>query len=234
MSWPKPTMRWVRSVRRSARWECSTRLASWSNTPSSLRSKLRNLRPWGSPRPRWRCRRKAPCRTIRRGRSSGGSSRDWPLARVKDERPDVPTWVDGMGGEGWTALAVATKWGATDEALDELGAGGLDARLDEIELAQRQTAARIAWLQRYEYPLPAGGGETGLLMRASNAHSTLAKVHGAAVAALGRSDIPAQWNAAEISRRLADRYALLAPALMAGMMLKEPPIRVIPRPEGLS
>ena len=156
------------------------------------------------------------------------------MARVKAERPDVPVWVDGMGGEGWTALTVATQWGATDEALDELGAAGLDALLAEIELAQRQTAARIAWLRKYEYPLLMSGDETGLLMRASNAHATLSKVHGAAVVALGRTAIPDSWDAPEISRRLADRYALRAPALMADMMLRTPAVRVIARPEGLS
>ena len=71
-------------------------------------------------------------------------------------------------------------------------------------------------------------------MRASNAHAALSKVHGDATAALGRSAIPSTWDAPEISRRLADKYALAAPALMADMMLREPPIRVLLRLEGLS
>ena len=162
------------------------------------------------------------------------------MARVKAERPSPPIWVDGLGGAGWSAIDVASRWGATDEALDALGAAGLDARLEEIELAQRQVAARIAWLRRYDFPLAMPGQYdstppgAGLLLNASNAHAALAKVHGDATQALGRSAIPTSWDAPEISRRLADRYALRAPALMADMMLREPPIRVIARPEGLS
>ena len=153
-------------------------------------------------------------------------------ARVEAERPDVPAWIDGMGGAGWTPIAVAERWGASDEALDELGPVRLDERLAEIELAQRQTAARIAWLRKYQYPLPAGDADGGLLSRASNAAATLAKVHGEATAALGRSEIPESWTAGEITRRMANRLAMRAPALFAEMMTRASPPRVIDSPGG--
>ena len=110
----------------------------------------------------------------------------------------------------------------------------MDERLAEIEVAQRQTAARIAWLRRYDYPLPAGEDDGGLLARASNAAATLAVVHGAAVRALGRSAIPETWDAPEISRRLADRMALRAPALFSDMLTRTTPVRVADPPGGLA
>ena len=158
-------------------------------------------------------------------------------ARVKAERSDVPAWIDG--GVTWTAAAVRERWDATDEELDELGPAGLDQRLDAIELAQRQVQARLTWLRQYQYPVAvAGQYDTNppgvdMITTAANAGAELARVHGDATRALGRSRIPTEWDAAEITRRLSDFYALRAPAMMMAAMTREKPVRVIERPSGL-
>ena len=158
-------------------------------------------------------------------------------ARVKAERPDVPPWIDG--GETWTAARVTEQWGATDEVLDELGAVGLDQRLDAIELAQRQVDARLEWLREYGYPVAVPGQYdvdppgAALVSTAANAGTELAHVHGEAKRALGRSKIPTEWDAAEITRRLSDMYGLRNPALMQEILFRSPAVRVIDNPSGL-
>ncbi|MCY4479928.1 MAG: hypothetical protein OXB97_08525 [Rhodospirillales bacterium] len=148
------------------------------------------------------------------------------MARVMAERPPVPAWVAG-DGDGWTSIAVATRWGADDETLDALGALLLVERLDEIELAQRQTQARIAWLRRYRYPLPTGGDDSGPFAEANRAAHSLTRVHAEATAALGRSEIPREWEAATIPRRLADRLATKNPKLFGEMMTRAVPVIVV-------
>ena len=154
-----------------------------------------------------------------------GQFADLAMARVKLERPPVPPWVDGMGGDGWTEAAVDDRWGASDDALDELGPFALDSRLNEIEAAQTAVEARLKWLQHYGYPIPTGGDNTGLQAIAYNAGAALKRVHGAATKALGRARLPDTWTVDTITRRLAERISNERPALFSDMMQRG--VRVI-------
>ena len=166
-------------------------------------------------------------------RKAPGQFETLAMARVKAERPPVPPWIDG--GTAWTASSVRDRWDMTDEELDELGPVRLDERLDAIELAQRQNEARRRWLQKYEYPLPVTLEEADRLPVgiATSAGAALAWVHAQALAALGRTDLPSKWNAATITRRLFDQYALRNPEEAARLMLSPPKVRLLDPPDGI-
>ena len=157
--------------------------------------------------------------------------RDVVAVRVTAERPATPAWL----GQVWTAVDVAVAFGRDADALDEMGAGGLDQLLDRIEAAQADTERRIAWLRSFGYnAAPVGAYDadplgSGILPEAMNAGFALGNVHSAATQALGRAEIPREWTPQWITDRLLRMLATRAPALAADLMGRTPPVKIVDR-----
>ena len=152
-------------------------------------------------------------------------------ARVSKERPQPPPWL----GRAWTAAEIEAVFAMSDEALDELGAIGLDELLERIEDALADTDTRTAWLRAHAYsPAPVGAYDVdppgaGILWATVQAATALHRVHSSATQALGRAELPDEWTDVEVSRRLFRQLAIRKPVLASDMMTRRPVVKLLDR-----
>ena len=141
-------------------------------------------------------------------------------ARIRDERPAVPSFVAPAS----SVADIQTTFGTPDaDMLDATGPMNLVARIDSLEGRMEIAERRMTWVQSYSYP-------PSHLLEERAVWTALSTRRRDALAAFERSEIPQSWSAPTIPRRLFQRISLGAPMLAAEMMARVPST-VITEPE---
>ena len=141
-------------------------------------------------------------------------------ARIKSERPPIPSFVAPKSSVG----DVQDRYGTPDgDALDALGAMGLTLRLDDLEAEMATVEQRLQWVQSYGYP-------ASFILEERSVWEALSTRRRDALAALERSPVPETWTAPECPRRLFERISIGNPPLASEMMLERVPAVIITEP----
>lgn len=137
-------------------------------------------------------------------------------ARIKDERPPIPTWL----GPPSQAPDVELTFGAPDaDTLADMGVMALHQRLVQLEAGREMAQARWDWVNKYQY-----GGSYVFTEQAAVAKYGL--LWGQTKQAFDDLDVPKAWGPAEIPRRIFDRIAAGEPALASELMSRVPAVVV--------
>ena len=143
-------------------------------------------------------------------------------ARIKSERPPIPTFVAAAS----SVADIQTTFGTPDaDMLDAVGATNLVERVDGLEARMEIAERRMAWVQSYMYP-------PSHLLEERATWEALSTRRRDALAAFERSPVPETWAAPTIPKRLFQRIALGNPVLAAEMMARVPRVTVTEPDEG--
>ena len=142
-------------------------------------------------------------------------------ARIRDERPPIPSFVALKSSVG----DIQDRYGTPDgDELDAIGAMGLTLRLDSLEAEMETVEQRLEWVQSYGYP-------ASYILEERATWEALSTRRRDALAALERSPVPETWSAPECPRRLFERIAIGRPELGAEMMARVPRVTVTEPPK---
>ena len=137
-------------------------------------------------------------------------------ARIKSERPPIPTFVAAAS----SVADIQTTFGTPDaDMLDATGPVGLVMRIDDLEARMELAEKRMAWVTSYMYP-------PSYLLEERSVWEALSTRRRDALSALERSPVPETWSAPEIPRRLFERISIGNPPLASEMMLRVPAVRI--------